>query len=106
MIILLQLNKINLNRVAISKHESNQLSGSIYAGGAIKHPYIVINVEALKMLFASNFMEAKGVVTVEDRFVSTESFEVDFEKKNIGKYLKKEKRIKNYWVKLIKKVRI
>ena len=74
----LQLNKINLNRVAISKHESNQLSGSIYAGGAIKHPYIVLNVETLKMLFASNFMEAKGVVTVEDRFVSTESFEVDF----------------------------
>lgn len=74
----LQLNKINLNRVAITKHESNQLSGSIYAGGAIKNPYIVLNVENIKMLFASNFMEAKGVAIVEDRIISTEDFEVDF----------------------------
>ena len=74
----LQLNKINLNRVAISKHESNQLSGSIYAGGAIKHPHIVLNVENLKLLVASDFMELKGVFSVEDRYIHTDDFAIDF----------------------------
>ena len=74
----INFNKINLNRFTTLHNESNLLTTSLYATGTINHPYVVMNVDELKVLLASDFMVAKGIAIVEDRNVTVQDFIFDF----------------------------
>lgn len=74
----LRLNQINLNRIAKINHESNLLTGSVFASGTVKHPHVVVNLEKMRLLLASNFMDVNGIITLEDKELSIDEFTVDF----------------------------
>ena len=74
----LKLNEINLNRIAKINHESNLLTGSVFASGTINQPHVVVNLEKMRLLLASNFMEARGVAIMEEKNISIDDFEVNF----------------------------
>lgn len=80
----LQINNFNLNRFSKNKHENNTLSVSMFAGGILKNPYVVLNVEEMRLLLINNFMNLKGTATIEDKVLSVSDCSVKFENININ----------------------
>lgn len=74
----LRLNRINLNRIAKLNHENNQLTTSLYATGTLNHPSVIMNIDELCILLASDFLYGHGIALLEDRNITVEEFNIDF----------------------------
>lgn len=74
----LQINKFNLNRIAFSQNEDNQITATLYTSGTIEHPYVSINIEDSAFLVASDFMKLNGTLVLEDRDIDVNDLTLSY----------------------------
>ena len=79
----IKIANINLNRISKIKHENNQITASVFATGPINNPYLVMNIENMTMRSPNDFMDVKGIVSLEDKRVTVNDFSVEFSRKKL-----------------------
>ena len=79
----IKIANINLNRISKIKHENNQITASVFATGPINNPYLVMNIENMTMRSPNDFMDVKGIVSLEDKRVTVNDFMVEFSRKKL-----------------------
>ena len=79
----MQLVNFNLNHFFV-KNDNNHLSGSLFASGTVKHPYVSVNLDNLSMMQGGKVMTAQGVAILEDRDFSIQSLNISKGKMEIS----------------------
>ncbi len=75
----MQLNNFSLNRFLAQKNDNNMISGMLFASGTIEHPYVALSVDSLSMLMAADMFKANGNIILEDRNLTLNDINVDFD---------------------------
>lgn len=75
----IQINNFSLNRISSVKNDNNLLTGSLFASGTLEHPYIALALDNLSLIMAGNFLKTWGSVTLEDKLLSVNDFNIDFQ---------------------------
>ncbi len=75
----IQISSFSLNRFTNLKNDNNLLSASLFASGTVLHPYVALSIDEFSVLLAGNFLKTWGSITLEDKQLAINNFNIDFQ---------------------------
>ena len=76
--IMMSVNSLSLNRFTLLQNEDNAVTGTLFASGTVKHPYVSLSIEKANVLLSSQLLYLKGDILLEDRDLSVLDFSLKY----------------------------